>query len=39
MYVKTKESKENEMERIFDFHLHLYVNTVFTLFGGLFLVQ
>ena len=34
-----KESEENEMEQVFDFHLHLHVDTVFTLFGGLFLVQ
>ena len=31
-------SKENEMEQIFDIRLQFYVNTDFTLFGGLFLV-
>ena len=32
------QKKENKMEQIFDIHLQFYVNTDFTLFGGLFLV-
>ena len=31
-----KESEENEMEQIFDFHLHLYVNSFYLIWRFIF---